>query len=107
MAGDPSHSNHMTPAHDVEQDVGAISDDAVHAHPDDESITTGGTIAMLVAAGAAATLTVRADFATLPPEAMTALLSCDDDTWSAAYVGPAGIRVGGAAFPPPRESGTP
>lgn len=57
-------------------------------------------------AGAAATLTVRADFATLPPEAMTALLSCDDDTWSAAYVGPAGIR-GRRGVPTPHESGTP
>ncbi|MFD2393435.1 PIG-L family deacetylase [Dietzia aerolata] len=28
----------------------------VHAHPDDESITTGGTIAMLVAAGAEVTV---------------------------------------------------
>lgn len=58
-------------------------------------------------AGAAATLTVRADFATLPPEAMTALLTCDDDAWSAAHISPDGIRVGGADFPPPRESGAP
>lgn len=35
MAGDPSHSDHMTPTHDVEQDVGTISDDAVHAHLDE------------------------------------------------------------------------
>ena len=33
MAGDPSHSNHMTPAHDVEQDVGAIEVDGEFAVP--------------------------------------------------------------------------
>ncbi|WP_231706615.1 MULTISPECIES: sugar kinase [Tsukamurella] len=58
-------------------------------------------------AGAAATLTVRADFATLPPEAMTALLACDDDAWSDAHVSPDGIRIAGADFPPPRESRAP
>ncbi len=55
-------------------------------------------------AGAAATLTVRADFATLPPESMTALLTCDDDAWTAAHVGPGGVRVGGADHPAPVES---
>lgn len=55
-------------------------------------------------AGAAATLTVRADFATLPAESMSALLACDDDAWSAAHVGPGGVRVGGREYPPPRET---
>lgn len=57
-------------------------------------------------AGAAATLTVRADFATLPPEAMAALLSCSEEAWSTAHVGPDGVRVDGVGFPPPRESGS-
>lgn len=57
-------------------------------------------------AGAAATLTVRADFATLLPESMTALLTCDDDAWAAAHVGPDGMRVGGANLPAPLESRT-
>ncbi|KXO99255.1 sugar kinase [Tsukamurella pseudospumae] len=56
-------------------------------------------------AGAAATLTVRADFAVLPPEAMAALLACDEQDWADAHVGPGGVRVGGTDFPPPRESG--
>ncbi|MGX9295331.1 sugar kinase [Tsukamurella paurometabola] len=58
-------------------------------------------------AGAAATLTVRADFATLPPDAMAALLTCTDADWSAAHVGPDAVRVGGEEFTPPRESRTP
>lgn len=57
-------------------------------------------------AGAAATLTVRADFALLPTEALHALLTCDDETWACAQVGPDGVRVGGTTFPPPSESGT-
>lgn len=57
-------------------------------------------------AGAAATLTVRADFATLPAESMTALLSCDDATWATAHVGPEAVRVGNALLKPPRESRT-
>lgn len=57
-------------------------------------------------AGAAATLTVRADFATLPPAAMTALLSCTDEQWAAAHIGTRGVVVGGETYPPPRESGS-
>lgn len=56
-------------------------------------------------AGAAATLTVRADFATLPPQAMTALLTCSDDDWAQVHVSADGVRVGAEAFPPPVESG--
>lgn len=58
-------------------------------------------------AGAAATLTVRADFATLPPDAMTALLNCTDAQWRNARVGPNGIQACGHHFRPPRESGAP
>ncbi len=58
-------------------------------------------------AGAAATLTVRADFALLPAAAMAALLAASDDEWSRAHVGPGGIRVGGAHFSPPSESRIP
>ncbi|BDD81695.1 carbohydrate kinase [Tsukamurella pulmonis] len=58
-------------------------------------------------AGAAATLTVRADFATLPAASLTALLTCDDAAWAAAHVGPAAVRVDGAHLPPPVESRTP
>lgn len=57
-------------------------------------------------AGAAATLTVRADFATLPPEAMEALLTCSDDEWTHAHVSPDGVRVGERTFPAPQESGS-
>ncbi|GAA1094759.1 hypothetical protein GCM10009648_37500 [Tsukamurella spumae] len=56
-------------------------------------------------AGAAATLTVRADLAVLPPAAIAALLACDERDWAHAHIGPEGIHVGGKGFPPPQESG--
>lgn len=57
-------------------------------------------------AGAAATLTVRADFAVLPPDALRALLDCDDDVWAGAHVGSDGVWVGEHTFAPPRGSET-
>ncbi|WP_019202706.1 sugar kinase [Tsukamurella sp. 1534] len=53
-------------------------------------------------AGAAATLTVRADFAVLPPASLDALLTCSEEDWAAAHVGPEGALLAGTTFPAPR-----
>lgn len=49
--------------------------------------------------GAAATLTVRADFARPHADATAALLTATEQTWRASRVGPAGMRVAGSMYP--------
>ncbi|GAB3607178.1 hypothetical protein GCM10027413_25870 [Conyzicola nivalis] len=57
----------------------------VHAHPDDESITTGGTIATLVSAGAAVTVLTctRGELGEVIPDELQYLLDSGDEL--AAY----------------------
>jgi len=61
----------------------------VHAHPDDETITTGATMALYAAAGAAVTLVTctRGEHGEIIPEELAALAADRDDTLGAHRAG--------------------